>query len=104
MNAGAENCTFWLRAVGTIVFELSREAWRVAGWRVPAAALLLVPMRFGSAVLLTVSLLRGLQLESCSCFGVFLPRLPPWYPPLEDIALVGLSVELFRLARGRSLR
>lgn len=96
--------SLWYGAVGAVVFELSLGAWLLSGWRMPTAALLAGAMHLGYAVLLTVSWLRGLQLENCGCFGVFLARPLRWYSPLEDMALAGLSVALFGLARGRGRR
>jgi hypothetical protein len=63
---------------------LSRAAWRPAA--IAGLALALV----GTAVL-TLTLARGIALENCGCFGVFLARpLRPW-TPLEDLVLAGLA-------------
>jgi uncharacterized membrane protein YphA (DoxX/SURF4 family) len=84
-------------AVSVTLLELGlAAALLVPGWRRLAAggALLLF---MGNAALLTVTLLRGIDLANCGCFGVFLARpLRPW-TPLEDIALAMLAM----LARGR---
>lgn len=84
-------------AVSVTLLELGLAgALLVPGWRRLAAmgALLLF---LGNAVLLSVTLLRGIDLANCGCFGVFLARpLRPW-TPLEDLALAGLAL----LARGR---
>ncbi len=68
-----------------------------------AAALLHRPWRRGAAwgavllflanaVVLSLTLLRGIELANCGCFGVFWPRpLRPW-TPLEDLALAGLAL------------
>jgi len=67
----------------------------VPGWR-RRAALAAALLAVGNAALLTLTLLRGIELENCGCFGVFLARkLTPW-TPLEDIVLLGLAV----IARG----
>jgi hypothetical protein len=52
-----------------------------------AAGLLML----GNAAVLALTLARGIALENCGCFGVFLARpLAPW-SPLEDVALAGLA-------------
>lgn len=66
------------------------------GWRRLAATAALL-LFIGNAAVLTLTLLRGIALENCGCFGVFLARpLRPW-TPLEDVALALLSLA----ARGR---
>jgi hypothetical protein len=42
---------------------------------------------------------RGLDLDNCGCFGVYLASSLRWYSPLESLALVGASYLLLRLAR-----
>jgi uncharacterized membrane protein YphA (DoxX/SURF4 family) len=93
--------SLWRVAIGVVVFELVLGAWLLSGWRMPVAALLSATVHLGYAVLLTVSLLRGLELANCGCFGAFLARPLNWYSPLEDVALAGFSVALFALARLR---
>lgn len=60
--------------------------WRqVAAWG--AVALFLA-----NAAVLSLTLLRGVELANCGCFGVYWPRpLRPW-TPLEDLALAGLAL------------
>ena len=43
---------------------------------------------------------RGLGLENCGCFGVFLARPLEWYTPLEDAVLIAASYGLFYLSDG----
>jgi hypothetical protein len=43
---------------------------------------------------------RGLGLENCDCFGVFLARPLEWYAPIEDAALIAASCGLFDLSGG----
>lgn len=74
--------------------------WRPALRWAAGAALLL---SLGNAALLTVTLLRGIALGNCGCFGVYWPRpLRPW-TPLEDLALAALALAVLagrRAARG----
>lgn len=60
-------------------------------WR-RAAALWAVVLFLLNATVLAATLLRGIALENCGCFGVFLARpLRPW-TPLEDLVLAGLAL------------
>ena len=91
-------------AVAVVVFELGLGCWILSAWRLATAALLSVAMHAGYLVLLTASLLRGLKLENCGCFGVFLARPLTWYSPLEDAALMAVSYSLFQHARALAAR
>ncbi|MEO9101467.1 MAG: hypothetical protein ABI212_05925 [Burkholderiaceae bacterium] len=71
--------------------------WCGAGLRDGPAALLL---NLGYGVLLTASLLRGLELPNRGCFGVYFAQPLRWYSPLEDVLLMAASVVLIRGARG----
>jgi len=42
------------------------------------------------AIGLIVTLIRGLDLPNCGCYGVLFPQPLGWYSPLEDLALVGI--------------
>jgi uncharacterized membrane protein YphA (DoxX/SURF4 family) len=87
----------WLIAIAIIVFELTLGIVILLGYRLKTAALWSIAMHTGYFILLTTALFRGLQLQNCGCFGVFLARSLMWYSPLEDLALIGISYGLFRL-------
>ena len=73
-------------------------AWR--GSLRPAAlgALLLA---ISNTLLLTLTLLRGIELANCGCFGVYWPRrLQPW-TPLEDLLLAGLALLVLAMPGAR---
>ena len=70
-----------------------------AALKVSLAALLSVLLHAGFMLLALVSLYRGLELENCGCFGVFLARPLTWSTPFEDLALVLVSLLLFLSAR-----
>lgn len=54
-----------------------------------------------NAAVLTLTLARGIALENCGCFGVFLARpLRPW-TPLEDLVLAGLALAVLAGYRAR---
>ena len=89
----------WAIAIGVSIFELALGLWILSGYKLRAAAVLSIIMHSGYFILLTTSLIRGLQLTNCGCFGIFFARPLTWYSPLEDIALVIISYGLFILAK-----
>lgn len=91
--------SYWLFSYGTIVFELVLGLWVLSGIRLAMASALSVAMHAGYFVLLSSALARGLNLDNCGCFGVFLARPLRWYSPLEDLALIAVSFILLVLAR-----
>ena len=64
----------WIFAISISIFELALGLWILFGYNLKTAAFLSVIMHSGYFVLLTTSLLRGLNLENCGCFGVFFAR------------------------------
>jgi hypothetical protein len=66
------------------------------------SALVALWLNAGYAVWMTISLLRGLELTNCGCFGVFFPQPLRWYSPLEDLVLVGMCYALSRYATART--
>jgi len=86
-------------AVLVISVELVLGAWVLSGWRLKTAALAAAVLNAGYGAWMTISLLRGLELSNCGCFGVFFPLPLSWYSPLEDVVLVALCWTLHRLSR-----
>ncbi len=71
-----------------------RPTLRPAAWAAIALAL-------ANAAVLSLTLIRGIALENCGCFGVHLARpLRPW-TPLEDLVLVALALLALRAAPRR---
>ena len=68
----------------------------VPSWRRRAAGLAAL-FFLANAALLSVTLLRGIDLPNCGCFGTFLARPLRAWTPLEDLALMAAAT----LARGR---
>jgi uncharacterized membrane protein YphA (DoxX/SURF4 family) len=87
-------------AVAVTISELVLGVWLLSGWRPATAALAAIAVSLGYAVLLSLTLARGLDLKNCGCFGIFLARPLRWFSPLEDLALAGLSWLLYRRASG----
>jgi hypothetical protein len=100
-------------AIGIPLTELALALWLFSGQFLAAAAITSVVMHFVYAVWSAVSILRGLHLSNCGCFGVFWPRKLGWTTVAEDLLLVAASFALATLARrklplpageGRALR
>jgi uncharacterized membrane protein YphA (DoxX/SURF4 family) len=98
---GLPEWALWAGGAAVTLFELVLGAWILSGWRLRKAALLAVVMNTGYLVLLTSALWRGLELQNCGCYGVFLARPLRWYTPLEDLFLIAVSVALFYLSTER---
>ncbi|HEX9741327.1 MAG TPA: MauE/DoxX family redox-associated membrane protein [Nitrospiraceae bacterium] len=77
-------------------FEFALGAWVLSGRRLAAGALVAAWLNAGYGVWMTITLLRGLELSNCGCFGVFFPQPLRWYSPLEDLVLVGMCYALSR--------
>lgn len=86
-------------AYGVILVEAVVGLWVLAGLRLTESALAAGVVNAGYAMWMTVSLMRGLELANCGCFGVFFPQPLRWYSPLEDLVLVSASAVLWALAR-----
>jgi len=81
----------WPLALMVTSVEFVLGVWLLSGWRQQTSALAALWLNAGYAVWMTVSLLRGLELPNCGCFGVFFPQPLRWYSPLEDLVLVGMG-------------
>lgn len=86
--------SFWLAAFVIIGIEWILAAWILSGWRLPTGALLALTLNGLYAVGLIVTLIRGIDLPNCGCYGVFFPQPLRWYSPVEDLVLVGISYAL----------
>lgn len=79
-------------ALAVALFELFLGLALFARYRLRECAILIILMHVGYTVLATTSNLRGLELDNCGCFGVFLARPLTWFTVLEDLTLTALSV------------
>jgi uncharacterized membrane protein YphA (DoxX/SURF4 family) len=86
--------------VAALEFVLS--IWMLMGWHLQTSALVAAGLNAGYAIWMTISLVRGLELSNCGCFGVFFPQPLRWYSPIEDLILVTLCYVLYRLTRSKS--
>ncbi len=89
----------WPAALGVTGFELAIALGLVlARWR-RRAALAAAALAALNGAVLVLTLWRGIALENCGCFGVFLARPLRWTSPLEDLVLVVLALLVARRAR-----
>ncbi|MBR0656818.1 MauE/DoxX family redox-associated membrane protein [Plastoroseomonas arctica] len=73
-----------------IAVGLAQPRWRHGG-AIAAGA-----VSAANALVLTATLIRGIPLENCGCFGVFLGRPLTWATPIEDLILLTLAVFVAR--------
>lgn len=85
----------WIIAIGVIIFEIALGLWILFGKNLKTGAILSILMHAGYFILSSITLLRGIELQNCGCFGVFFARPLEWYSPLEDLALILVSYYLF---------
>lgn len=93
------DAALWPLALTVTGAEWALSVWLLSGWCLRTAALAALWLNAGYAVWMTVSLLRGLELTNCGCFGVFFQQPLRWYSPFEDLVLVGMCYGLYRTVR-----
>ena len=86
--------SLWALAFGITGNEWALAVWILIGWQLPTGALLAMAMNGLYALGLIITLVRGLDLPNCGCYGVFFPQPLRWYSPVEDLALVGICYVL----------
>lgn len=79
--------------------ETGLAVWLAWGRHLRVAGVFIVLMHLMYLAWLVVSLLRGLQLDNCGCFGVYLARPLTWFSPLEDLSLLVMAVLFWRGAQ-----
>lgn len=89
----------WPMALSICGAEWLLAGWMFSGWYLSAGALGALALNGLYAAGLTVTLLRGIDLPNCGCYGVFFPQPLRWYSPLEDLVLVGMCYALRQGAR-----
>ena len=89
----------WAIAFIVTGLEWALAVWLLAGRRIETGALLALILYGSYAAGLTITLLRGLDLPNCGCYGVFFPQPLRWYSPLEDMVLVGMCYALWQSER-----
>lgn len=84
------------------IAELALALWLFSGRGLEGAALAAFVLHVVYAAWAALSLARGLRLENCGCFGVFLARPLGWRTVTEDLVLAAASAALLALAVRRA--
>jgi hypothetical protein len=92
------DAALWPLALGLTGVEFLLGAWILSGWRLQTSTLVGAGLNTVYAVWMATSLLRGLELANCGCFGVFFPQPLTWFSPVEDFVMVSLCLALRRLS------
>lgn len=93
--------SLWPLAILAVVGEGVLGVWLLSGRRLEMAAWVCAAVAAGYGAVLSLTLARGIHLENCGCFGVFLARQLNWWSPLEDVVMFAGSALLAVLARRR---
>ena len=94
--------SIWPVALGITGIEWGLAVWILVGWQLPTGALMAMMLNGLYAMGLIVTLIRGLDLPNCGCYGVFFPQPLRWYSPIEDLVLVGMCYTLHARAQASS--
>jgi len=97
---GLGEMLLWAIGLAVTVFELTLGLWILSGRKLAGAMAFAMALNFGYFVLMTSSLWRGLHLQNCGCYGVYFAQPLRWYSPLEDVALILLSLLLLNIVAG----
>jgi hypothetical protein len=89
----------WSVGIGITGLEWVLALAILSGWHIERGALIALILYGLYAAGLVITLLRGLDLPNCGCYGVFFPQPLRWYSPLEDLVLVGMCYALWLSAR-----
>ena len=87
----------WPVALACGLVELRLAEWLASGQRLPQAALASLVLHSAFACWSAFTLLRGIAVPNCGCFGVFWARPLAWLTVSEDLVLVLCSWALYRL-------
>ncbi len=83
--------SLWPIVIAMPLIELLIALMLFANKRVQQAAWGSVILHAAFAIVLVIELIRGIDLQNCGCFGVFLSRPLSWATPLEDVFMIVLS-------------
>lgn len=80
------------------LLELALALWLFSGWRLAQAALVSVLFHLGYTFGTAITLLRGISLPDCGCFGILFAHPLDWPMAVEDVITALLSVVLYGIA------
>ena len=84
-------------ALSMIISEIALSAWLLSGRRPKMAALITGALHLVFMAWVGLALYRGLDIENCGCFGVFLARPRTHWTFFQDFIMSGLSFVLYFL-------
>lgn len=76
-------------------FELAIGIALIKAMFLRACGLALIALHSMYTGLAVITLLRGIDIQNCGCFGVFWARPMTWVTVVEDLILLGLSILFF---------
>ena len=93
--------TWSLLPLGVVVSlsELMLAIWLFSGWRLAWAALVALLFHLGYIGGTLITLLRGIRLPDCGCFGILFPHPLDWMMVWQDTFLAALCLVLYLLAK-----
>lgn len=80
------------------LLELALALWLFSGWRLAQVALVSVLFHLGYTFGTAITLLRGISLPDCGCFGILFAHPLDWPMAAEDAITALLSVVLYGIA------
>lgn len=89
----------WISAIGLIIAETMIGFWILSGWQTGRGALGSVFLNCGYLIFLSITLMRGIDVPNCGCFGVFLSRPLTLTTLIEDFVLILLSGCLYLMEK-----
>ncbi len=84
-------------AVAMVLIEIRLAEWFLLGKNLTRTALFSTLLHGAFTFISALTLIRGLQLPNCGCFGVFMARPLTWWTVLEDLVLLGMSLTLMTM-------
>lgn len=79
--------------------ELGLAVWLFSGWRTSHAAVCAVVFHLGYVLATVITLLRGIRLPDCGCFGILFPHPLNWVMAFEDLGFAAVSFALYLIAK-----
>ncbi|MGQ0666852.1 MAG: MauE/DoxX family redox-associated membrane protein [Nitrospiraceae bacterium] len=88
----------WPVALTITGLEWLLGVWVLSGWRLATGAFAVLVLYLIYTIWMTITLVRGLDLPNCGCYGVFFPQPLQWYSPVEDAIVAGMCYALWKSA------
>lgn len=83
--------------------ELLLALWLFSGWRLAEAALLAILFHVAYVIGTVITVLRGIRLPDCGCFGILYAHPLDWNMVWQDTFLAALCLGLYLLARRKAV-